>query len=83
MNAPANLPYWPRMLTRAMAAAYCGLTKPEFECAMADGVVPFPVKVAGKDLWSRVQMDEYLERLTGERLPDWRKNAPVYQGAGR
>lgn len=78
MNAP--LPFWPAMLKRDRAMAYVSLTAGKFEAAMSSGQIPYPVQIAGVDLWSRAQMDEYLERLTGGGQPDWRKNAPAYQG---
>lgn len=71
------------MMKRERAAAYLDLTPARMERAMAEGLIPYPVSVAGVDLWSRAQLDEYIERLTGERVDDWRGNAPVYQGVRR
>ena len=72
-------PDWPRMLRRTAAALYCGLTVSEFEREVAIGRLPMPVNLAGKESWSRVQIDECLDRLTGEKVPDWRDNAKLYR----
>lgn len=60
--------------------AYVDLTSAKFEAAMSAGEIPYPILVGGQERWSRQQMDEYLERLTGGGVGDWRKNAPAYQG---
>jgi hypothetical protein len=72
------LPYWPRMMRRATAAAYCDLTEAGFEREVAAGRLPLPVPLDGKDHWSRVTLDEYLARLAGEAVGDWRKGQPLY-----
>ena len=71
-------PDWSRMMRRAQAAAYCGLTVNEFEREVAVGRLPMPVNFAGKESWSRVQIDECLDRMTGEKMPDWRARAKLY-----
>lgn len=75
------IPDWPRMLRRATAAAYCDLTAAEFEREIADGRVPLPVIFGGSEHWSRVLLDEALERLTGEQVPDWRQRTKLYAKA--
>jgi hypothetical protein len=69
---------WPRMMRRATAAAYCDLTEAGLEREVTAGRLPMPVKLDGKDHWSRVTLDEYLARLSGEGSADWRKGQPLY-----
>jgi predicted DNA-binding transcriptional regulator AlpA len=72
-------PDWPRMMRRATAAAYCDMTGSEFEREVAAGRLPCPAVVGGSERWSRSQIDEALERLTGEGVPDWRAGQPLYR----
>jgi hypothetical protein len=69
---------WPRMMRRPTAAAYCDLSEAGLEREVAAGRLPLPVKLDGKDHWSRVTLDEYLARLAGESSGDWRKGQPLY-----
>lgn len=71
-------PDWPRMMQRRTAALYCDMTEREFELEVSAGVFPLPVEVGGAPRWSRVQLDAALDRLTGDRVPDWRKQAKFY-----
>jgi hypothetical protein len=73
-----SLPDWPRMLRRDYAAAYCDMPVAEFERGVALGKLPQSVRVVDRDLWSRAKLDEYLERLTGEQVPDFRKGSKLY-----
>ena len=75
---PKLLPDWPRMMRRATAAAYCDLTAADFEREVAAGRLPLPIHFGGQDHWSRVAIDEALERLAGDRLPDWREGSRLY-----
>jgi hypothetical protein len=72
-------PDWPRMMRRATAAAYCDMNAVEFEREVLAGRLPGPVLLGGAERWSRAQLDESLERLTGEGAPDWRGQQPLYQ----
>ena len=72
-------PDWPRMLRRTAAALYCGLTVAEFEREITAGRLPAPVMFAGKESWARTQIDEYLDRLIGDKAPSWRDRAKIYQ----
>lgn len=65
-------------MTRGRAAHYCDLSEASFEREVAAGRLPHPVKLGGKDHWSRVALDEALERLAGESAGDWRKDQPLY-----
>lgn len=72
------IPQWPRMMRRSTAALYCDLTSAGFEREVAAGRLPLPVGLDGEDHWSREQIDESLDRLTGAKSADWRANSPVY-----
>lgn len=61
-----------------MAAAYCDLPVTDFERAMSAGELPFPIKIAGQERWSRSALDEALERLSGEVVPDYKKASNFY-----
>ncbi len=71
-------PYPPRMMLRPRAAHYCDLTETLFEREVAAGRLPPPVMLGGKEHWSKVALDEALERLAGDRLPDWRGTSNLY-----
>jgi hypothetical protein len=71
-------PDWPRMMRRSTAAAYCDMTSVEFEREVAAGRLPCPAVVGGSERWSRTQIDEALDRMTGEGVPDWRASQPLY-----
>lgn len=72
-------PDWPRMMRRSTAASYCDLTVTDFEREVIAGRLPRPVDFGGAEHWSRNQVDEFLDRLTGDRVPDWRSRAKIYQ----
>ena len=74
----AEYPYPPRMMARGRAAHYCDLTEAMFEKEVAAGKLPPPVKLGGKDHWSRVALDEALARIAGEQSGDWRREQPLY-----
>jgi predicted DNA-binding transcriptional regulator AlpA len=61
---------WPRMMRRTTAAAYLDLSVAAFEREMSRGRLPFPVMMDGQERWSQTLIDEAVERLTGERVPD-------------
>jgi predicted DNA-binding transcriptional regulator AlpA len=71
-------PDWPRMMRRSTAALYCDMPVAEFERGVSRGTLPQPVKVVDELRWSRTQLDEYLERLTGDAIPDFRKKSKLY-----
>lgn len=56
----------PRMLGRDAAMAFCGFDSVRrFNRAMADGVIPKPVNVAGQDLWHVERLRASLDLLAG------------------
>lgn len=71
-------PYPPRMMTRARASHYCDLSEQAFEREIAAGRLPPPIKLGGRDHWSRVSLDESLAQIAGEAANDWRKEQPLY-----
>lgn len=75
-----HIPDWPRMMKRATAAAYCDMSVASFEREVASFRLPRPVLLGGLHHWSRREIDEHLERLTGEVAVehDWRKDSPLY-----
>lgn len=67
----SRLPLEPRLLSRELAAAYCGVSIPTFE-----GACPvIPVKITNRVLYDRVALDRWLDSLGGPdaKLPaeDW------------
>lgn len=74
-------PAWPRMMRRRLASLYCDLTVASFEREVASGRLPHPAILGGEEHWSTPQLDEYLDRLVGDKVPDWRDNAPIYAKA--
>lgn len=72
-----EFPYPPRMMTRARAAHYCDLTEAEFEREVAAGRLPSPVMLGKKPHWSRVELDQTLDRLEGG-VADWRAGSNLY-----
>lgn len=74
----AEYPYPPRMMTRGRAAHYCDLSEAMFEKEVAAGILPAPIMLGKKQHWSRVALDEALERLAGERADDWRAGSNLY-----
>jgi len=75
------IPDWPRMMKLATAALYCDLTPAQFEREVADARLPLPVKLGGTEHYSRVAIDEMLNRLTGDTVPDWRSKSKLYNEA--
>lgn len=78
MSTRLALPDWPRMLSKRMAAAYCGLAVADFDRAIAAGQLPEGTQLAGREVWCRLALDAALDRLTGAGVPDWRKGQPLY-----
>lgn len=75
-------PDWPRMMRRRTAALYCDMTETEFEREVATARFPMAVKVGDEERWSRPQLDAALDRLTGDKLPDWKSKAKFYAAKG-
>lgn len=76
------IPDWPRIMTRRTASLYCDMSEVEFEREVSNGRFPIPIEIGGQPRWSRVQIDASLDRMTGDRVPDWRKKAKFYAEKG-
>ena len=75
--ALADLGIPPRMLTRAQAAAYCGVGSTTFTAWVGRGIVPGPVPATHR--WDRKAIDAALDalsriddKLEGEALDRWK-----------
>jgi hypothetical protein len=57
---PAELPDWPRLLERPLAAAYLGISVGTF-----DTLAISPVRVRSRVLYDRQVLDRYADQLVG------------------
>lgn len=71
-------PYPPRMMTRARAAHYVDVSEAEFERLVSAGQLPGPVQLGSKAHWSRKDLDDWFDRLTGDTGNDWRASSNFY-----
>ena len=71
------LPYWPALLRRSKAEAYCDLTAGKFEMAIAEGKLPYPIWIAGQERWRRAEIDQYIEDPYDR---DWLSKTPLARG---
>jgi hypothetical protein len=74
----ATIPDWPRLMKRATAAAYLDMKSDELEREVTAGRLPLPLKVGAEERWSRITLDQWLDRLTGDSVPDWRSKSKLY-----
>src|SRR3546814_7766736 len=58
-----KLPYWPAMMLRKTAMAYCDMSEVAFLREVATGVFPNPIKVGARLYWSRNQLDAAIDQL--------------------
>lgn len=72
-------PYWPAMMLRKTAAAYCELSEAALDREVSDGRLPPPIILGGKLHWHRAKIDAALERLAG--TGDWRAKTKLYGNA--
>ena len=72
MSSRVRLPLEPRLLSRDMAAAYCGVSVPTFEawCPV------IPIRESNRVLYDRAKIDRWLDSL-GPEAP---KSAPDLAG---
>ncbi len=64
---PDAVPVAPAMLSAAGVAAYLGLsTRTVWRCA-ATGEIPRPVRLGGRTLWRRSEIDQAIEELTAKK----------------
>lgn len=81
MRDGEKLPYWPAMMLRHTAMAYCDMGETAFLREVAAGVFPDPVKLGAKLYWSRAELDAAIDRLFGHNeivAYDWRQDSPLY-----
>lgn len=71
MSAERRLPVGltPRGLTRAEAAAYCGLPLSTFDARVADRALPGPMFQGRGRIWDRVALDRAMNALSGIAEP--------------
>lgn len=60
-----HVPHWPRMLKRTSVCAYLELSVAELEREIVAGRLPHPVMLGNSLHWSQVEIDAYIERMTG------------------
>lgn len=56
---------WPRMMKRQTAAAYCDMSIAAFEREIADGRLPVPVMLGGREHWCKNALDRALDQIAG------------------
>jgi hypothetical protein len=56
----------PRALPRAHAAAYLGISPTLFDRAIKDGLMPKPVRIYGRIVWDRLQLDLAFSALLND-----------------
>jgi hypothetical protein len=61
----ALMPHWPARMGEDMAALYLGVSLTKFRERVLGKVYPQPVKEGGRKLWSRRQLDLYVDAQFG------------------
>jgi len=64
----ADMPAWPRFLSREEAAGYVGVSEPIFDAEVTDGKWPAGLrrgKKGGRITWDRVAIDRAADRQSG------------------
>ena len=65
---------WPHMMKADTAAQYCDMARSAFIGEVANGRLPVPVSLGGRDHWFRPALDKALAILAGEAdIPEYRK----------
>ncbi len=65
---PLSLP--PRGLSRVEAAQYIGVSPTTFDQMVADGRMPKPKRIDGRNVWDRHQLDSAFAALPDENDRD-------------
>jgi hypothetical protein len=68
-----KLPYWPRGLSRTLAASYVGVSPTTFDRMIKDGLMPRPKAVYGRRLWDVRAVDIAFDLLDAAIRPKWAK----------
>lgn len=66
---PGVLPHWPARLSEDLACAYLGVSKTTFRDRWHARKYPQPVRDGKRLLWSRVQLDRFVEAQFGLQVP--------------
>jgi predicted DNA-binding transcriptional regulator AlpA len=53
----------PRGLSRAVAAAYLGISQSLFDQMVEDGRMPGPKTINSRVIWDRIRLDQFFEAL--------------------
>jgi hypothetical protein len=61
-----NIPYWPRGLSRVLAAAYIGVSPSFFDALVKDGRMPQAKPINSRRVWDRLLLDMHFEALDGK-----------------
>jgi predicted DNA-binding transcriptional regulator AlpA len=56
----------PRGLSRVQAAEYVGIGCTKFDEMVADGRMPRPKRIDGRNVWDRMKLDEAFAALDGD-----------------
>ncbi len=62
----SRLPDWPRMMSRAVAAAYVGVSENHFAAHFPIQ----PVRLGKRKLYDKSEIDSYLDNLSGRNDDD-------------
>lgn len=58
---PHQMPDWPRLMGRLIAAAYCGVSAGTFDRMVREQKYPPPIREGRTVLWDRVMIDEIID----------------------
>lgn len=61
----ADLPNWPRLLSREQAAAYVGVSAGTFDKEVSDGIWPAGERRGSRVLWDRALIDRKQDERSG------------------
>lgn len=72
MNKPSRITVaaWPGLMSLDIAAAYCCFSEREFKKAVANGDLPQPVLIDGKERWRLADMQANVEERDEWRMSD-------------
>ncbi|MGN6410960.1 MAG: helix-turn-helix transcriptional regulator [Nitrobacter sp.] len=62
---PRPLPYWPRGLSRTLAASYVGVSPGTFDKLVKEGYMPRPKAIYGRRVWDVRAVDVAFDLLDG------------------
>ena len=69
---PEIIPFMPRGLSRANAAAYIGTGSTKFGQMVSDGRMPKPKRIDGRTVWDIRKLDVAFDALPGdEQVNPW------------